>query len=92
MQNLTKNILDQKSSNLCVPISVTALLRFAIKNDLDFVDVRSEYSSEQILTTLTMIVYPRSLAGLNLNPKKKKKIFKQTTSKRCFKEYAKKLI
>jgi hypothetical protein len=75
MQNLTKNILDQKSSNLCVPISVTALLRFAIKNDLDFVEQKNSwgkfyFSSEQILTTLTMIVYPRSFAGLNLNPKK----------------------
>jgi hypothetical protein len=80
MQNLTKNILDQKSSNLCVPISVTALLRFAIKNDLGFVEKESiygvfYYSFEQILTTLTMIVYPRSLAGLNLNPKKEETEF-----------------
>jgi hypothetical protein len=70
MQNLTKNIPDQKSSNLCVPISVTALIRFAIINDLNFVDQKEQYSFEQILTILTMIVYPRSLAGLNLNPKK----------------------
>ena len=70
MQNLTKNILDQKSSNLCVPISVTTLLRFAIKNDLDFDDEDDDFTFDKILTTLTMIVYPRSLAGLNLNPKK----------------------
>ena len=70
MKNPTKNILDQKWSNLCVPISVTALIRFAIKNDLSFFDPDNDYSFERILTTLTMIVYPRSLAGLNLNPKK----------------------
>ena len=75
MQNLTKNILDQKSSNLCVPISVTALLRFAIKNDLGFVDDHSDFTAEKILTILTMIVYPRSLAGLNLNPKKEETVF-----------------
>jgi len=75
LQNLTKNILDQKSSNLCVPISVTTLLRFAMKNDLNFDDKNKNYTFEQILTTLTMIVYPRSLAGLNLNPKKEEKDF-----------------
>ena len=73
LQNLTKNVLDQKWSNLCVPISVTALLRFAMKNDLIFDDQNNRYSLEKILTTLTMIVYPRSLAGLNLNPKKEEK-------------------
>jgi hypothetical protein len=81
MKNLTKNVLDQKSSNLCVPISVTALLRFAIKNDLNFGLERKDhygrlyYTFEQIQTTLTMIVYPRSLAGLNLNPKKEETEF-----------------
>ena len=64
MQNLTENILDQKSSNLCVPISVTTLLRFAMKNDLSFVDEDDDYTFDKILTTLTMIVYPRSLAKL----------------------------
>ena len=73
MQNLTKNVLDQKWSNLCVPISVTALLQFAIQNDLAFDDKYNDYTFEQILTTLTMIVYPRSLVGLNLNPKKEEK-------------------
>ena len=71
--NLTKNVLDQKSSNLCVPISVTTLLRFAIKNDLAFDNDIKDYSFDNILTTLTMIVYPRSMAGLNLNPKKEEK-------------------
>ncbi|CBY42953.1 unnamed protein product, partial [Oikopleura dioica] len=74
-QNLTKNVFDQKSTNLCVPISVTTLLRFSIKNDLAFVDKDDKYTFEKILTNLTMIVYPRSLAGLNLNPKKEENNF-----------------
>ena len=61
-------MLDQKSSNLCVPISVATLLRFAIKKDLSFKDKYDIYSAEAILSTLTLIVYPRSMAGLNLNP------------------------
>ena len=79
MQNLTQNIIDQKSSNLCVPISVTALIRFAMENDLGFVEKGDVlgffYTYEQILTRLTMVVYPRSLAGLNLNPKKEETEF-----------------
>ena len=75
IKNLTKNILDQKWSNLCVPISVTTLLRFAIKDDLDFVDKYDSLTFDKILTILTMIVYPRSMAGLNLNPKKEEKDF-----------------
>ncbi len=75
LQNLTKNVLDQKSSNLCVAISVTALLRFAIKNDLGFLDIYEDYSAEKILANLTLIVYPRSMAGLNLNPNKIEKEF-----------------
>jgi hypothetical protein len=70
LKNVTQNVLDQKISNLCVPISVVTLLRFAMKNDLDFEDKKGEYSAEKILATLTLIVYPRSMAGLNLNPKK----------------------
>jgi hypothetical protein len=69
LQNLTKNVFDQKTSNLCVAISVTTLLKFAIKNDLGFEDKFGNYSAEKILSTLTLIVYPRSMAGLNLNPK-----------------------
>ncbi|CBY42197.1 unnamed protein product [Oikopleura dioica] len=75
IKNLTQNIFDQKWSNLCVPISVTTLLRFSIKNDLAFVDKDDEYTFDKILTNLTMIVYPRSLADLNLNPKKEENNF-----------------
>ena len=75
MQNLTENILDQKWSKLCVPISVTTLLRYAMKNDLAFQDKKNIFTFDKILTTLTMIVYPRSLAGLNLNPKKEENNF-----------------
>ncbi|CBY12806.1 unnamed protein product [Oikopleura dioica] len=74
LENLTKNVLDQKSSNLCVPISVATLLRFAIKNDLGL-DEGNYYSAEKILSTLTLIVYPRSMAGLNLNPNKEETEF-----------------
>ena len=71
MQNLTKNIFDQKSSELCVPISVTTLLRHAIRTDLNFDEIDVSHTFEEILSTLTMIVYPRSMAGLNLNPNEK---------------------
>ena len=51
-----------------------------MKNDLAFGEKEINhgfllYTFERILTTLTMIVYPRSLAGLNLNPKKEEKDF-----------------
>jgi len=72
---VTKNVLDQKNSNLCVPISIATLLRFAIKNDLGFVDKYDFYSAEKILSTLILIVYPRSMAGLNLNPNQKETEF-----------------
>ena len=70
-QNLTQNVLDQKDSNLCVPISVSVLLRWAIKNDLNVSDskMKEDFTVEKILTKLTMIIYPRSFAGMNLNPK-----------------------
>ncbi|CBY13806.1 unnamed protein product [Oikopleura dioica] len=74
-KNLTQNVFDQKWSNLCVPISVTTLLRFAMKNDLSFEDNRNDFTFDKILTTLTMRIYPRSLAGLNLNPKKEENDF-----------------
>jgi hypothetical protein len=90
MKNLTKNILDQKWSNLCVPISVTALIRFAIKNDLGFLDAHNEYLFEQILTTLTMIVYPRSLAGLSLNPKKEESDFQTNDIEKLLKRICQK--
>ncbi|CBY11116.1 unnamed protein product [Oikopleura dioica] len=75
LQNLPENVFDQKSSNLCVAISVTALLKFAIKKDLGFLDDYDFYSTEKILSILTLIVYPRSMAGLNLNPNKKEEEF-----------------
>ena len=71
LKNVTRNVLDQKESALRVPITVTTLLRYAIKNDLGFVDVKKQYTFEKILLNLTMRVYPRSLAGLNLNPRAK---------------------
>ena len=75
MRNLTKNILDQKDSNLCVPISVATLLRHAMKNDLGFHETNSRYSAEKILATITIIVYPRSMVGLNLNPNNEERSF-----------------
>ena len=36
------------------------------KNDLDF--EHEDYSVEAILANLTLIIFPRSMAGLNLNP------------------------
>ena len=77
MQNLTKNVFDQKSSQLCVPISVTTLLRHAMKKDLDCRDNDENYSFEAILSTITMILFPRSMAGLNLNPNEKEKDFQE---------------
>ena len=76
-KNLTKNVLDQKDSNLCVPISLSVLLRWAIKNDLKVSDsaMEEDFSIEKILTKLTMMIYPRSLAGMNLNPRNKEKKF-----------------
>ena len=68
--NLTQNVLNQKSSDLCVAISVTTLLRYAIKNDLRFEDNHGYYSTEAILANLALVVYPKSMAGLNLNPKR----------------------
>jgi hypothetical protein len=77
-QNLTKNVLDQKDSNLCVPISLSVLLRWAIRNDLKVNrDMIMFFPVEKILTNLTMIIYPRSLAGMNLNPRNKEKKFQQ---------------
>jgi hypothetical protein len=75
--------LDQKDSNLCVPISVSVLLRWAIKNDLNTENRKMEYhfTVEKILTKLTMIIYPRSLAGMNLNPKNEEKEFQHNNIK-----------
>ena len=75
LKNVTKNIFDQKSSDLCVSISVTTLLRFAMKEDLGFEDNIGNYSAEKILVHLNLIIYPRSMAGLNLNPNEEEKEF-----------------
>ena len=68
MNNLTKNILDQKNTLLCVPIAMATLIKYAMKNDLAFDDKLGDFTMEKICISLTMTVYPRSLAGLNLNP------------------------
>jgi hypothetical protein len=60
------------------------LLRFAIKNDLDFEDNRGAYSTESILAHLTLIVYPRSMAGLNLNPNEEETEFQLTPERTEF--------
>jgi hypothetical protein len=70
LQDLTKNVPDQKCTELCVPISVAELIRHAMKKYLSFED-REEFTTEEILITLTMKVFPRSMAGLNRNPNKK---------------------
>ena len=48
-----------------------------MKNDLGFVEKNDFYSAEKILSTLTLIVYPRSMAGLNLNPNQKETEFQK---------------
>ena len=77
-KNLTKNVLDQKDSNLCVPISVSILLRSAIRYDsegLTSIEAFEHLTIEKILTQLTMIIYPRSLAGMSYNPRHTDKQF-----------------
>ena len=73
--NVTQSILWQKDSNLCAPICVTTLLRRAITHDLnmEYPEMQACFSKEKIMTMLTMVIYPRSLAGLNLNPKNEEK-------------------
>ena len=70
LHNLTRNLINQKDSQLCVPISVSILLKTAIEKDLEFKDINGYYTTEKILANLTLIVYPRSLAELNYNPNK----------------------
>ena len=78
-KNVTKNVLNQKESDLCVPLSVSVLLRWAIRNDLGIEDEEMEINCtlEKIFTFLTMIIYPRSLTGFNLNPKKEEQKFQE---------------
>jgi hypothetical protein len=70
MINLTKNIHDQGYSQLCVPISVTNLIRHAMEYDMGFDKKDFSHTFENILSSITMVIYPRSMAGLNLNPKR----------------------
>ena len=69
-KNVTQRVVDQKDSNLCVPISISILLRWALQNQLNIEmdEYNDIYTVENILTVMTMIVFPRSLAGLNDNP------------------------
>jgi len=71
-KNTTKNVVDQKYSNLCVPISVSILLRTALEKQLNIKpdQLEENYTLENILSVMTMIVFPKSLAGMNYNPKK----------------------
>ncbi|CBY33810.1 unnamed protein product [Oikopleura dioica] len=79
-----------RESEAGVPwLTLTALLRFAIKNDLAFND-DNYYTCEKILTTLTMIVYPRSLAGLNLNPNREESQFQTNDIETLLKRICKK--
>ena len=78
MTNLTRNVLDQKETDLCVPISVATLIKHAVKTDLGFEDIKNEFTIWKILVVLTMVIYPRSLSGLNLNPVEKEKGFQVT--------------
>ena len=72
-KNLSERVLDQKDSNLCVPISVSVLLDWVIRNDCSGM-IKAKPLIE-IFTILTMVIYPRSFAGFNLNPKKVEKKF-----------------
>ena len=73
-ESLTKNILDQKDTILCVPISISILLKWAIENEIEDVSL---LTLEKILIILTMVIYPRSLAGLNLNPNKREQQYQE---------------
>ena len=77
MDNLPLFVLNQKTSNLCVPLSLTTLLFSTIEKDLHFVDKAKQYTLERIFITLTMIVYPQSLAGMNLNPNEEEKKYQK---------------
>ena len=70
MKNLLGNFRSQNNSNLCGPFSATFLIVHAMWNDLYWRDQTFFFHSfDNILLILIMIVYPRSMAGLNLNPK-----------------------
>jgi len=85
--NVTKNVVDQKNSNLCVPISVSILLRSALERQLTIKpdELKENYTIDNILSVMTMIVFPKSLAGLNYNPKEKEQETQYTCVKRLLK-------
>jgi len=72
-QNVTRNAINQGDSNLCVPVNFTTLLRHAIKEHCceehpAHKVMGRAFTFERIFYFLTMRIFPRSLAGLNLNP------------------------
>ena len=69
---LTAKNIDERQRSLSVAFSVSALLRWAINNDLKTSDMKmeSKYSLDKIFIILTMVIYPRSFRGFNLNPRK----------------------
>lgn len=70
-KNLSKYVLDQKQTNLCVAIAVTTLLRYCVCKHEEKTDdqLNKEIAFEKMLTRICMEIYPRSMTGLNLNPK-----------------------
>ena len=71
-QFLSKNVVNQKDSQLCVFLSVASLFRHAIKC---FLEQEGEapldeddgfFTFESVFLVMTMILLPRNLAGLEL--------------------------
>ena len=81
-QNVTRHVIDQKDSALCVPICVANLLcsailecvktkrlpRYLHEDCFDVEKVKEAFSFKRIFHFITFLIYPRSLAGMNLNP------------------------
>ena len=62
-----------------------------MKNDLDWDDdVYEFYSTEKILATIAVIIYPRSMAGLNLNPNENETDFQSNQIETLLKRLCKK--
>jgi len=69
---LSKNVVNQKDSQLCVFLSLASLFRHAIKC---FLEEQGEtpldesdgfFTFESVFLVMTMILLPRNLAGLEL--------------------------
>ena len=58
---------------------MTTLIKYALHNDLNFQDIRGDFTTQKIFVSLTMTVYPRSLAGFNLNPKKQEMLYQMNS-------------